>query len=73
MLLQGKIRRVIDSVSGILGSSWIPGFLRSEDESEEEDQVHNQRDKDIEAKPTSSRYVPNRIIYPEEGKLFFLF
>lgn len=35
-LLQGFIRRVTDSVSGLLGSSWIPGFLRSEEEVEQQ-------------------------------------
>lgn len=40
---KGLIRRVTDSVSGLLGSSWIPGFLRPDEEEEQQQDEGGQR------------------------------
>ena len=66
--LQEFVSRVTNSFSGILNSSWIPGFLRN-DSSPEDDTANVP-----EATPGPSGYIPpldtkleTRSLYPEEG------
>ncbi|XP_047736845.1 nuclear pore complex protein Nup153 isoform X3 [Hyalella azteca] len=67
------MRRVTDSVSGLLGSSWVPGFLRA-DETREEQESHNNHlpGPSHNSRPGSSPQQPSptrtkHLIYPEEG------
>lgn len=75
MLLQGIIRRVTDSVTGLFSTSWLSGWIGSEEDEESSDQQAGPSQTStlapagesfIFAQPVTARR-PFRPIYPEEG------